>query len=81
MGILKKGRCTPALVFKGKLISARKHYQSANVRSKVALLAQLRQYKEFIQSMCKALTFLHIKKLVHVEISLDSVMVSIQCIR
>ena len=76
VGIMKTDQCSPALVFKGEIISARMYYQSAHKKRKVSFRAQLFQYRDFIDKLCRGLTFLHIKKLVHVEISLDSVMVS-----
>ena len=74
IGIMKTSQCAPALIFSGKLISAREHYQLTSTANENTLQVER---KAFMENICKALMFLHINQMVHVEISLDSVMVSV----
>lgn len=67
----------PAVVFSGKLEPARKKYMLHTFATETINRSyHFKECNTLIQSLCRALGWLHFKRLVHMEVSVDSVMVS-----
>ena len=78
LAVLQDKKGMPALVFDGEYFPARQSFsRGKQSKGKVGRRQYLISCQNLVESLSQALSWLHLEHLVHMEVSLDSVLVGV----